>query len=131
MTDTEKLDLLLVKVGSMESKVDSIGAKVGSMETKVGSMEAKIDSMETRMTSIEDRMDSVESKLNAVVQDVKIVKLVMENEVRFNVKCIAEGHMNLSRKLGDALQKQDEIELLTVRVNVLDTDVNDLKRKIS
>ena len=37
-------------------------------------------------------------------QEVKEIQLTLENETNRNIKLIAEGHLDLSRKLDDALK---------------------------
>lgn len=76
MTDSEKLDLLL--------------AKVSTMETKMGTMETKMDIMETDVKNVK--------------ADVKDIKLILENEIRVNIQRVAEGHLDLSRNLHEAMR---------------------------
>lgn len=73
MTDSEKLDLLLDKVGMIESKVTNI-------------------------------------------------ELTLENEIRTNIKRVAEGHLDLSRNLHDALKIDNEKEMLAIRVNIIESN---------
>ena len=117
MTDSEKLDLLLEKVGIMENKVDTMEAKIDTMETKLYTMEAKMDTMET--------------ELKTVKTDVKSVKLTLENEIRMNIQRVAEGHLDLSRNLHDAMKPSNEVEMLAIKVRMLETDVKELKAKLA
>lgn len=110
MTDSEKLDLLLEKVNAME-------ARMGTMETKMGTMETKMDTMET--------------ELKTVREDVKGIKLVLENEIRVNIQRVAEGHLDLSRNLHEAMKPSNEVEMLAIKVRMLETDVKELKAKLA
>ena len=44
---------------------------------------------------------------------------------------MAEGHLDLSRNLHEVMKPNNEIEMLAVKVSMLETDVRELKRKIS
>lgn len=110
MTDSEKLDLLLEKVNAME-------ARMGTMETKMGTMETKMGTMET--------------ELKTVREDVKGIKLVLENEIRVNIQRVAEGHLDLSRNLHEAMKPSNEVEMLAIKVRMLETDVKELKAKLA
>lgn len=81
MTDSEKLDLLLEKVGTIENKVSNI-------------------------------------------------ELTLENEIRTNIKRVAEGHLDLSRNLHEALKIDSEKEMLAIRVSVLETELRRIKERL-
>ena len=51
-------------------------------------------------------------EIKKLKSDVKNVQLTLENETNRNIRLIAEGHLDLSRKLDDALRVEDEKELL-------------------
>lgn len=81
MTDSEKLDLLLEKVGAIEKKVSNI-------------------------------------------------ELTLENEIRTNIKRVAEGHLDLSRNLHETLKIDSEKEMLAIRVSVLETELRRIKERL-
>ena len=62
--------------------------------------------------------------------DINSIKLIIEDEIRGNIQRIAEGHLDLSRRLHEALKPNKEVEMLSVRVNVLETDVRELKTRL-
>lgn len=74
--------------------------------------------------------EDVREDMNALRKDVKEVQLTLENETNRNIKVIAEGHLDLSRKLDDALKVESEKEMLLVRVTSLENEVRRLKAKI-
>lgn len=66
-------------------------------------------------------------KLNDKLTDVQ---LTLENETNRNIKIIAEGHLDLSRKLDEALKVDSEKELLLIRVNRLENELRRLKARV-
>ncbi len=46
------------------------------------------------------------------------------------LKIIAEGHLDLSRKLDEALKVDNEKELLLIRVNTLENELCKIKERI-
>lgn len=71
-------------------------------------------------------MDELE-KMNARITDIQ---LTLENETNRNIKIIAEGHLDLSRKLDDALKVENEKEMLLIRVNRLENELRRVKERI-
>ncbi|WP_024348497.1 hypothetical protein [Lacrimispora indolis] len=63
--------------------------------------------------------------------DIKDIQLTLENETNKNISLIAEGHLDLSRKLDDALKVENEKEMLLIRVNRLENEIRRIKEKIN
>ena len=103
MTESEKLDLLLEKVSEKKKKMDTMETKMDIMETNVKNVKA----------------------------DVKDIKLILENEIRVNIQRVAEGHLDLSRNLHEAMRPSNEVEMLAIKVRMLETDVKELKAKLA
>ena len=106
----DKLDMVLEKLENMDEKINSMDEKINTMDEKINSMDERISVMDA---------------------DVKSVKLTIENEIRTNIMRVAEGHLDLSRSLKEAVKSNNEFEMLTIKVNMLESDVRELKRKIS
>lgn len=66
-------------------------------------------------------------KLNDKVTDIQ---MTLENETNKNIKIIAEGHLDLSRKLDEALKVDSEKEMLMIRVNRLENELRRLKARV-
>lgn len=103
MTDSQKLDLLLDKVFLIDTKVDSLDSRVDSFESKLNSLESKADSLESRVSLLEHNMESLKS-------EVIKTNLLLENETNRNIKIVAEGHLDLSRKLDESIKFSTEIK---------------------
>lgn len=78
-----------------------------------------------------EMIKSIYTDMQEMKQQIKDLQLTLENETNRNIKIIAEGHLDLSRKLDDALKVDNEKEMLLIRVNSLENDVRRLKERIS
>ena len=56
--------------------------------------------------------------------------LILENEIRTNIKRVAGGHFDILRNLHDALKVDSEKEMLVIRVNVLETELKRIKTQL-
>lgn len=67
------------------------------------------------------------AKIKAQITDIQCT---LENETNRNIQLIAEGHLDLHRKLDEALKVESEKEMLLIRVNRLENDLRRIKERI-
>lgn len=133
MNTEQMLEVILQKINSMDARMENVENKIDSMDARMGVIETRMESMENRMESMENRMDSMEDRvklLEALPQQVKEIQLTLENEVSKKINIIADGHLDLSRKLDEALTFQKEKERILLRVTSLEGDVQRMKSRI-
>ncbi len=109
MTDSQKLDMILSKIQGLET---------GMQDLEMG------------MQSLEARMQTLERDLQEVKQKISNIELTLENEIRVNIRRIAEGHLDISRHLNDAIRVDSEKEMLVVRVNILESELRRVKERL-
>ena len=119
MTDSQKLDLILSKIGGLGHTVDDLQHKVGSLERKVGSLERIVTDMKPKV----DKIDSLE-------RGITEIRLTLENEIRTNIMRVAEGHLDLYRKFDAAAKIENEKEIIAIRVNILETELRQIKNRL-
>lgn len=61
-------------------------------------------------------LESIYDDMQEVKRQVKDLQLTLENETNRNIKLIAEGHLNLNRKLDEAFKIENEVRQLRERV---------------
>lgn len=94
-------------------------------EVKQDLTEVKQDLTEVKKDVIELKKDVVEVK-----KDVVEVQLTLENETNKKINIVAEGHLDLTRKLDDALKVENEKEMLLLRVTSLENELRRIKKRI-
>lgn len=77
-----------------------------------------------------DETKMILEKLSEMDRKITDIQLTLENETNRNIKIIAEGHLDLSRKLDEALKVENEKEMLLIRVNRLENELRRLKDRI-
>ena len=137
MTDSEKLDLLLSEMQSIKNDTQELKEKVSAVENKVSDVENKVSDVENKVSDVEEKVSAVESRVSAIENRVSVIdnkvtdtNLILENEIRTNIKRIAEGHLDLSRNLHDALKIDSEKEMLAIRVSVLESELRRIKTQL-
>ena len=66
-------------------------------------------------------------KLDIILSEIRGIKTHIENVTDKNIETIAEGHLDLSRKLDNALKVENEKELLIIRVRMLEDEIRQIK----
>lgn len=74
----------------------------------------KLDLLLSEMQSIKGNTQELKEKVCVIENKVTDINLILENEIRTNIKRVAEGHLDLSRNLHDALKTDSEKEMLAI-----------------
>lgn len=90
----------------------------------------KLDLIFAEMQGIKSEMHDLKQRTVNIETSVTDTKLILENEIRVNIQRIAEGHLDLSRNLHEALKIDSEKEMLAIRVNVLETELRRIKGQL-
>ena len=90
----------------------------------------KLDLILSKLETLEQRTTNIESKVSNIEDKVNDINLTLENEIRVNIQRVAEGHLDLSRNLHEALRIDNEKEMLSIRVSVLETELRRIKERI-
>ncbi len=130
MTENEKFDLILSKFDKLESKFERVEDRLDKIESRLDEVEGRLEKVEDRLDKVEGRLDKVESRLDKIETDVADIKMILENEIRVNIRRVAEGHLDLSKNLHEALKVDNEKEMLSIRVTVLETELRRIKQQL-
>lgn len=110
MTDSEKLDLVLSEMQSMKTEIQDMKTDIQGMKTDIQEVKIDLEEVKAKVTKID---------------------LTIDNEIRVNIQRVAEGHLDLSRNMHEVMKPNNEIEMLAIKVRMLETDMREIKAKIS
>lgn len=63
-----------------------------------------------KVSSLENVTQTTNHTLSILENEVAKITLTLENETNRNIKIIAEGHLDLSRKLDEAIKLSNEVK---------------------
>ncbi len=94
------------------------------------SMQLEKDISELKRDVAELKRDVAELKEDVSVLKTQLrdIQLTLENVIGPNIRLIAEGHLDLSRKLDEALKIREQDEMVLLRLNNLENEVRKLKK---
>lgn len=129
MGEEKKLDDLFELMKEMNLKVQSMDSKIQSMDSRIQSMDSKIQDMDQEVHNINDNIQNIYGILNQHDHDIRDLRLTLENVTNRNISIIGENHIELNRKLNEALKQKEEEERLYMRMNIAENDIRRLKEK--
>ena len=115
-------------IGKVKGQTDMKDSK--KILKKLDEMNDRMDKMNDRMDKMNDRMDKMNERLERVESNTRDIQLTIENEIRPNIRIIAEGHLDLNRKLDESLKINNEKEIMKLHLTSLENEVRRLKEKI-
>ena len=86
MTDSEKLDLLLEMVSGLESDVGNLKSDVGNLKSDIGNLKSDVGNLKSDIGNLKSDVQDIKQKITKI-------DLTLENEIRVNIKRVAEGHL--------------------------------------
>ncbi len=78
-----------------------------------------------------EELKKIDLCLENHTEEIRKINLCLENEIRPSIMRIAEGHLDLSRKLDEALKIDQEKEKIALRLNFLEGKVERLESKVA
>ena len=76
------------------------------------------------------KLEPINERLNAIEKKVTSLEVTLENETNRNIKVIAEGHLDLSRKLNEAVRIASDIkakqEIQDIYLNTHETKLKNI-----
>lgn len=120
---TEETKMILEQLQKMD-------AHMQRMDNRLQAVETKVDALDTKVETLDEKVEVLDTKVKTLDTKVTEIQLTLENEVDRKIKIIAEGHLDLVRKLSEALKVEDEKEMLLLRMNMAEADIRRLKETV-
>lgn len=93
-------------------------------------MKQDMQGMKQDIKGLQQNVLEVNQRVSDIDNNVTDIKLTLENEIRVNIQRVAEGHLDLSRNMHEVMKPSNEIEMLAIKVRMLETDMREIKQKM-
>lgn len=124
MSENEKLNLILEGIGEIKDDVQGLKEDVQGLKENVQVLKEDVQGLKEEVQVLKEDVQSVKER-------VTLFEITLENETNRNIQLIAEGHMNLDRKLDEALKELHPNTMYHLKVNHLDGEVTKMKRVLN
>ena len=145
MSENEKLNLILEGIGEIKDDVQGLKEDVQGLKEDVQGLKEDVQVLKEDVQGLKEEVQVLNEDVQVLKEDVQTLKedvqsvkervtlfeITLENETNRNIQLIAEGHMNLDRKLDEALKELHPNTMYHLKVNHLDGEVTKMKRVLN
>ncbi len=145
MSENEKLNLILEGIGEIKDDVRGLKEDVQGLKEDVQGLKEDVQGLKEEVQVLKEDVQGLKEEVQVLKEDVQGLKeevqsvkervtlfeITLENETNRNIQLIAEGHMNLDRKLDEALKELHPNTMYHLKVNHLDGEVTKMKRVLN
>lgn len=138
MMENQKMDLILQKLGGIEGGLASVREDVRSLQGDMQTLKGDVKTLKEDVQTLKEDVQTLKGDVQTLKEDVQMLKdrvtnieITLENETNRNIQLIAEGHLNLARKLDEALKELQPNTMYHLKVNHLDGEVTKMKRMLN
>ena len=132
----DHVQLILDEIGKVNANVLILGDRMAGVEKRLSAVDQRLDGVEKHLTVVDEHLDRMGKRLDGTEDSVKglnkrlsDVQITLDEVTNRNITIIAEGHLDLTRKLDEALRVENEKEIMRIRLNLLADDVRKLKER--
>ena len=118
-------DVTDLQVGMKELRKDVTELQVGMKELR-----ADVTKLQVDVEELQTGMEKLSTDVERLGRKTEKMEFIMENELRPNICKIAEGHLDLSRKLDMVRVRRSEYTLLDIKVSGLQLDIREIRDKL-
>ena len=131
MSENEKLNLILEGIGEIKDDVRGLKEDVQGLKEEVQVLKEDVQGLKEEVQVLKEDVQTLKEDVQSVKERVTLFEITLENETNRNIQLIAEGHMNLDRKLDEALKELHPNTMYHLKVNHLDGEVTKMKRVLN
>ncbi len=140
MTDSQKLDLILsglqgVKddvqgLKSLKNDVQVLKDDMQGLRGEVQGLKGEVQGLKGEVQGLKGDVQVMKSDIQKLDRKVAGMEMHIENVTDKNITFIAEGHLDLSRKLDEALKVEQLKELYFIRTNIALDEIRKIKERL-
>lgn len=115
---------------SLKTDVADLKTDVARLKTDVAGLKSEMIELKNRIGCLEDRMLILEKRMDKMESLLHKINLHLETETDPGVQLITESHIDLTRKLNEAIPAADKNLAYEVKVNYLIGEVRELREDV-
>lgn len=131
MLETRDLKLIAeVVLQSVRQETQPVRDDIASLQADIKEVRADIAVLKEDMEGTKVDIMGLKNHMSVAQNDIKAIQVTLENETNQGIRIIAEGYMDLDRKLNAVLKSEKEKEMMLLRTMRLENEVEKIKTKL-
>ena len=107
----------------VREEVKELRKDVTELQVGMKELRADVTKLQVDVEELQTGMEKLSTDVERLGRKTEKIEFIMENELRPNICKIAEGHLDLSRKLDMVRVRRSEYTLLDIKVSGLQLDI--------
>lgn len=114
----------------VREEVKELRKDVTELQVGMKELHADVTKLQVDVEELQTGMEKLSTDVERLGRKTEKIEFIMENELRPNICKIAEGHLDLSRKLDMVRVRRSEYTLLDIKVSGLQLDIREIRDKL-
>lgn len=116
--------------GVVRKAIEPVCEEVKELRKDVTELQVGMTELRKDVTELQTGMEKLRTDVDSLSRKTDRIECMMENELRPNICKIAEGHLDLSRKLDMVRVRRSEYTLLDIKVSGLQLDIREIRDRL-
>lgn len=130
MSERELLQMILSEVQNANTGLNDVKSEIADIKTDVSALKTDVDDLKTDVNALKTDVSALKTDIDNLKLRAALIETTLEKGTNRNIRIIAEGHTDLSRKLDHVLQMESEKEMFLIRFNVMESEVQKIKQHL-
>lgn len=114
----------------VREEVKELRKDVTELQVGMKELRADVTKLQVDVEELQTGMEKLSTDVERLGRKTEKIEFIMENELRPNICKIAEGHLDLSRKLDMVRVRRSEYTLMDIKVSGLQLDIREIKNTL-
>ena len=114
----------------VREEVKELRADVTELQVGMKELRADVTKLQVDVEELQTGMEKLSTDVERLGRKTEKIEFIMENELRPNICKIAEGHLDLSRKLDMVRVRRSECTLMDIKISGLQLDIREIKNTL-
>ena len=113
----------------IDKRFEDIDKRFEDIDKRFGDIDKRFGDIDKRLEDIDKRFENTDKRFESIERNMDTMRFILENEIRDNIRLVAEGHLDLYRKMEEVLKTSNEKEIMFMRLKYLESEVRAIKDK--